>query len=256
MSATLSAPVHNTVPDLTNYRLVHKALRQAADRLAVAARQLDGADRAQVKAFAKYWRGYSGEILAHHTVEDDFFFPALAEKVAVGAAALEAIDGDHEHLDHLMEAVDSEVRHVVKGGGHHVLCRLLDELAAHMNEHLDIEDADLLPLFERHFSVEEYEALDEAAIKSLGVGRQAAFTVPFVVDAADPDGQVALLTGAPAPLRILYRLTRKSHARLAAKAIGPALNPSGEIVSQLIDLTVESAPAPAPARPISPLAVK
>lgn len=209
-------------PDLTNYRQVHHALRRAARRLAVAARQLDPTDRRRVKAFATYWKGYAGEILCHHTIEDDHFFPALVQQVATGAAALAAIDGDHDHLDLLMITIDAEVAQVAAGAGTAVLCELLDELAEHMDTHLDVEDRDLLPLFERHFTAEEYEALDARAIKALGLGRQAAFTVPFIADAATPEARAAMLGGAPLPFRVLYRLTRGRHARLSAAALGDA----------------------------------
>lgn len=210
-------------PDLTAYRQVHHALRRAARRLAVAARQLDTNDRRRVKAFATYWKGYAGEILCHHTIEDDYFFPALAQQVATGPAALAAIDGDHEHLDHLMAKIGDEVDHVVAGGGTPVLCDLLDELAEHMDTHLDVEDRDLLPLFERHFTAEEYEAIDAQAMKALGLGRQAAFTVPFIAEAATPEVFAAMLGGAPLPFKVLYRLTRGRHARLSALALGEAV---------------------------------
>ena len=219
----------STTPDLTNYRLVHRALRRAARRLAVAAPRIDVTDRRQVEAFAAYWKGYAGEILCHHTIEDDFFFPALVEQVATGAAALAAIDGDHDHLDHLMEDIGEEVEHFVRHGGTVRLCELLDELADHMDTHLDIEDADLLPLFERHFTAEEYEALDAKAIKALGLGRQAAFTVPFIAEACTPEEAAALFATAPLPFRILYRMTRGRHARMIATAFGPDLPAEADV---------------------------
>lgn len=210
-----------TTPDLTNYRTVHHCLRRAAHRLAAAGHQLDPQDHRRVHAFATYWEGYAGEILCHHTIEDDYFFPALAERVAVGAEALVAIDGDHEHLDVLMADITAQVRRVVGGGGTRTLCRLLDELADHLDTHLAVEDADLLPLFERHFTAEEYEELDTRAVKSLGIGKQAAFTIPFIAEGAPPGRWAAMLATAPLPLRILYRLTWRRHARLVDAAFGP-----------------------------------
>ncbi len=210
-----------TAPDLTTYRIVHRGLRHGAHRLAAAGARLDPTDARRVAAFAAYWRGYAGEVLHHHGVEDDVFFPALVETVAVGAEALEAIGGDHEHLDVLMDAITARIAELETGGGTEELCRLLAELADHMETHLAVEDADLLPLFERHFTAEAYEALEAQALEDVGLGKQAFFTVPFIVGSATPAERFRLLADAPLPLRVVYRLTRRRHARLVLAALGP-----------------------------------
>ena len=222
-------------PDLTMYRLVHHGLRRGAHRLAAGAAQLDIGDRRQVKAFASYWDGFAGELTAHHKVEDDFFFPALIERVAVAEHALAGIEGDHDELDRLIAKTADEVEHVVGGGGTITLCRLLEELDEHLDRHLGIEDDDILPLFERHFSAEEYAELDEAAIKSLGVGSQALFTVPFIAEMATPPQLMKMLIEAPLPMRVVYRLGRRRYARMVTRAFG-----HDEML--VIDLTESSQP--------------
>jgi len=62
----------------------------------------------------------------------------------------------------------------------------LRALADHMDAHLAFEDAEILPLFQHRFTAEAYEALEARAHKSLGVGTQAAFTVPFLSAAVGP----------------------------------------------------------------------
>ncbi len=90
-----------------------------------------------------------------------------------------------------------------------------------MDGHLQYEDDEILPLFAEHFSQEEYDVLEQQAMKQTGIGPQAAFAIPFVVDAATPEQFAAIFATAPAPLRICCRLTRGRHARLAARALGP-----------------------------------
>ena len=108
------------------------------------------------------------------------------------------------------------------GAGTEALVSLLDEVADHIDDHLDFEDADLLPLFERHFGAEEYEALDKRAMKSLGIGRQAAFTIPFILKGATPPQRLHLLAHAPLAFRVIYQLARHRHDRLEATALGVA----------------------------------
>jgi hemerythrin-like domain-containing protein len=212
-----------TTPDLSTYRAIHRALRVAAAGIADAAATIDRADEARRKAFARYWNGYAGEVLVHHTVEDDYFFPALVERVPMAAELISRTDADHHHLDELMDSITVAVASVRAGRPAPELVALTRELSEHMDDHLDFEDADVLPLFERHFDLAAYEAVDTAAVKSVGVGRQAAFTVPFVMAALAPDEARETLRSAPVPLRILYFATRGSHARLTRRAFGRSL---------------------------------
>ena len=187
----------------------------------MAAAELDPADRRRVQAFARYWKGFAGEVLAHHTIEDDVMFPALVERVPVAAELIGRTDADHERLDELMTAVAAEVEELAAGRLAPALAAELRELAALMDAHLDFEDAEVLPLFERHFTAEEYEELDDQAAKALGISKQAAFTVPFIASMLDPDVRERVFGDAPAAFRLLYRATRRSHARLADRALGP-----------------------------------
>jgi hemerythrin-like domain-containing protein len=215
-----------TTPDLATYRAVHHALREAAGRMAAASGTLRRSDWRRIDAFARYWKGYAGEVLAHHTIEDDVFFPALAERSPVAAELIARTDADHHHLDELMEAINAAVAHMVRGEGPGELPALLGQLAVHMDEHLDFEDDDVIPLFLRHFTGEEYAALEEQAMKSLGLGAQAAYTVPFLVYWTDPLEAAEMLAAAPLPFRILHRLTRRRHARLAATTLGALADPT------------------------------
>jgi hemerythrin-like domain-containing protein len=211
-----------STPDLSGYRAIHVALRSGARRMADAAVTFDPADRRRAKAFARYWKGYAGEVVIHHTIEDDVFFPALVEKVPTAAGYTQRTDADHHHLDDLMGRLDAAFTQLTGGGAAVDVAPLLRELADHMEEHLAFEDADLLPLFERHFSAEEYEEMDARALKAIGLGTQAAFTIPFVAAALPADVRDEVFAIVPTAFRVIYRLTRGRHARLARRALGAA----------------------------------
>jgi hemerythrin-like domain-containing protein len=215
--------VTTTTPDLTTYHAVHTALRRGTSALARAAAELDPADRHRASAFARYWKGFAGEVLAHHTIEDDVMFPALIERAPVAGQLISRTDADHERLDELMTAIAAEIEELTAGRIAPELAGELRELAFLMDAHLDFEDAEVLPRFEQHFSAEEYAELDDQAAKALGLSRQAAFTVPFIASMLDPDVRDRVFGNAPAAFRLLYRATRRSHARLAGRALGPVV---------------------------------
>jgi hemerythrin-like domain-containing protein len=218
-----------TTPDLTTYHVVHRALRQAARSLAETTGTLDPGDRKRAKAIARYWKGYMGEIVAHHKVEDELFFPALVERVPEAARHVTRTDAEHHHLDELLAACTAAIARVAEGGDPAAAATLVAQVADHLDEHLDFEDADVLPLFERHFTAEEYQALDAKAVEHVGIGKQAAFTVPFVVSYTTAAEFERMLTEAPRPMRILWRLTRRGHARLARRALGAAPAPAAAL---------------------------
>jgi hemerythrin-like domain-containing protein len=212
-----------TAPDLTLYRVVHRAIRDGATALAETALVIEAAEADQRKAFATYWKGYAGEVLHHHSVEDDIFFPALEARVPVAVELTVRTDIDHHHLDELMASIGSAVAAIRAGRPAPEIVALTQELDQHMADHLDFEDQDILPLLERHFSKEEYDAMDAAAVKSAGLGPQTAFSVPMLVGAMTPEERAVILPDAPLPLRILYRLSRRSHDRLRTAAFGRQL---------------------------------
>lgn len=206
--------------DLRGYRAIHLALRDAAHAMAAAAPTLDAAEPKRVAAFRSYWAGYAGEVLAHHTTEDEVVFPALLERVPELAALMERADADHHHLDELMEDVTAALAAVAHGASPERAAGLLREVADHMDEHLGMEDRDFLPRIEETFTQEEYEAQEKRALEIIGIGKQAAFTLPFIEASVDAETRAHLLGTAPLPVKVILRLFRGRHARMARLALG------------------------------------
>ena len=107
------------------------------------------------------------------------------------------------------------------GGSTRDLTRSAEELADLLDVHLAFEDAEIIPLFEQHFTGAEYQALDDAAMEILGVSKQALFTVPFVLSEASPEEFEAAWDGAPLPFKAIYLATRGRYRRLTERAVGP-----------------------------------
>jgi len=96
-----------------------------------------------------------------------------------------------------------------------------DELHDFLHRHLAVEDQDLLPLFWRHYTADEYDAVVQRAVRK---GKKAGmwFVAPFTVDCyAEGPERDAFLASVPGVLRLLHRLVRPSYDRLVATALGP-----------------------------------
>lgn len=210
-------------PDLNSYYMIHAAMRRGSRQLASAIASLAEGDIARAEDIRWYSEGLVHELHAHHTIEDDLFFPALAARVPAFADYESTLADDHVHLAEVMSALTDAVRGLADGQpwetSHPVAVEQSAELADLLDRHLATEDDDVLPLFERHFDAEEYHRLDQQAVKRTGL-RQLLFTVPWAVTTAEPDAAAHALEHGPAVLRIVWRVTRRRYVRRAARALG------------------------------------
>jgi hemerythrin-like domain-containing protein len=213
--------------DLSGYLAIHQAMRVANAQLVRGIGTAGVADPKRAAALGRWFRGYSDELRTHHHIEDDIVFPQLAERVPAYAEYSDALAGDHHHLDRVIDAL----REALAGWAQHATVSqaarearyaaldLAVELRDFLEEHLAIEDADVLPMIERHFTAEEYTELEQQAGKAITV-RQAMFTAPWYMATVDAETAARTLREAPRPLRIIYALTRRSYARLVEQAFG------------------------------------
>lgn len=214
-----------TTPDTTTYLLVHRALRTSARRLADATAAYDRQDPRRTRALVRWTEGFIAELHCHHTIEDDAMFPALVARVPGAAELIDRTDADHAAMDLIMERLETGAKILRMGGSPRKLHEAATDLADLLDVHLAFEDAHVIPLFERHFTAEEYQRLDEEAMAILGVSKQALFTVPFVLSEATPEELDRSWATAPTPFKVLYLASRGRYRRMADRALGPVSVP-------------------------------
>ena len=218
-----------SVPDVSGYRSIHGAMRVANRQLVCGIAGASPPDIKRAAALRRWFQGYSDELRTHHHIEDDVFFPALIARVPAYADYSEGLADDHLYLDRVIDALRDALRGwaaVSPASAEAEEFRwealaLAVELRDFLEEHLGIEDADVLPLFERHFDAEEYDEFEKAAGRAITL-RQAMFTAPWFMATVDAETAARTLREAPLPLRVIYALTRRGYARLAATAFGGA----------------------------------
>ena len=213
-------------PDLTMYYRIHAAMTSSGERLADAVACLRPGERRRAAALATWFAGFGGELRAHHEVEDQVFFPALAERLDGFDDDEAKLAADHVELDHLIDAMSAALGRLADPRLGWVSVqeeadRLAAELRDHLAAHLAYENDEILPLFALHFTAEEYEALDGQAIKHVSL-RQMVFTLPWLMSGLDEKAQAELRADAPMPLVLLWKASRRRYARLDALAFGSA----------------------------------
>jgi hemerythrin-like domain-containing protein len=219
--------VRANAPDTSGYRAIHEAMRVANQQLLEGLANAEVHDPNRAAAIARWFRGYSDELRTHHRIEDEIFFPRLLERVPEYAVYSDALAGDHLQLDEVIDELRDALgrwaaRTDASNATRAVLAEVTDlaiELRDLLTEHLAIEDADVLPMFEQYFDAEEYAELEKLAGRAITL-RQAQFTVPWYMATVDAETAARTLREAPMPLRLVYKLTRRGYGRLVETAFG------------------------------------
>lgn len=228
----------NNAPDTTTYYAIHRAMRVTSTQLHDALWEMVDEDRRRANALAKWFRGFCGELLSHHTIEDEIFFPALQARIPTYDEHAAELEEGHHRLDEIMAALTEALDQLAASGAWRstrlaALAQAAD-LRDLLTEHLDIEDRYIVPLFERHFTAKEYERLDMQAKKQGLSFRQALFTVPWLLATCTPEEQQEALVHAPKPLLVIWWLTRRSYARSASYALGAFVGTCDPVAPALV----------------------
>lgn len=224
-------------PDLTFYRLVHRSMRVSSRRLSAVLAEMNEAERTdRGRKLVKWYAGFEGELHEHHTVEDTIFFPSLFEKLPSLKGHLLRIDDEHEYLTELLGSMRGALARVANplqpfDDAVTKAAAVAVDLEQLLERHLDFEDNEILPLFERHYDADEYDALQDRAINGGGKPdvAQLSWTIPWLMDEATPAEKEVLLADAPFMMKVLWVASRGRFVRLEHAVFGdaPALSMAG-----------------------------
>ncbi len=190
------------VPDLLDYRVVHRAMTVDLRKLATAAAQLvDRPDPKRMAALRHYLNAVSHEIVSHHQVEDDHVWPFL-EAIAGHRTALVPLTEDHERLDPLLHRAGELA---AREQSSPELAAVLRELADLLARHVSDEERDVFPIITDYLRVEDYQRMQQQFRKNLRPSLLP-FLVPWVLGHATAEERPAMLAEAGWPLRLLNTL--------------------------------------------------
>lgn len=200
------------------FTVLHRAMRHDAGRLAAAV--ACPGDRRRAAALSRWYRGYRAELTDHHRIEDEVFFPVLAARVPSFAAHRPRIDAEHHMLEDAIDAVGAALDGLA--GDRDRAVAATRELSDLLDRHLGFEDADVVPLYVRHFGADEYAEVNERALKLVSKVNLL-FAVPWAMEAATEAERARVLGEVPLAFRLLWYASRRRHARLAERALGGAV---------------------------------
>lgn len=208
-----------STPNVSTYLWLHRALRASARRLAevtatTSSERPGPRSRRDDKALIQWCDGFIGEIRCHHRTEDLLLFPALRDRIAIYGEFAARLAEDHTSLEAMLDELSAALRARDRVRTSELAVQLRD----HLDGHLAFEEDEIVPLFVRHFTGDEFAQLDQRAIK-MTPPRQLVFTAPWMLSHLTSDERTQLLASVPKAMTILWMLTRRRYSRLAARAL-------------------------------------
>ncbi|MBL7497811.1 hemerythrin domain-containing protein [Frankia sp. CNm7] len=152
----------------------------------------------------------------HHTGEDRVLWPRLTEREPSAATMVAAARGQHEEVARLTD----EVRRVAAAwrpdtgvAARDRLAGLLEDLDVTVEEHLDDEEREVVPLAALLLTAGEWSELGRGGSARLSP-RQMLLSLGMIERAAGPEGLARLTAQLPAPARpLVTRLARRTARR-------------------------------------------
>ncbi|GAA2899754.1 hypothetical protein Acy02nite_60990 [Actinoplanes cyaneus] len=229
MAVPLNPAAPADIPDTDEMKVIHKALRREFRLLAPIVATVSPGDQAASETVVRHAKLMLAMLHEHHESEDEYIWPLLHQRLPDRDAIIDTMQQQHETLAELIDQITAGltrwagVADPQTGAG---LAKHLEELAALLDEHLDLEESNVLPLVREHLSVPEWKAPQAAAMKNLPSDFKSLMILAGVVlEDATPAERHWFLHEMPAPARAIYKMigTRMYAANVrAVRATLPA----------------------------------
>lgn len=121
----------------------HHAFRRDVACFARAVAAIAAGDGARAEAVRDEWKRFRDALHGHHMIEDTNMFPAMRAEHPELAASIDTLDTHHRAIDPVLERGDRAFAALPPGAAG--AARVIDELAALLDEHLELEERTVTP---------------------------------------------------------------------------------------------------------------
>jgi hypothetical protein len=224
----IDAAAPKNKPETAQMVVIHKALRREFGLLPRLVGDVPVTDTARAGLLARH----AGLLLlllhTHHDSEDRLLWPLLADRLPAAKQLTETMEQQHQTMDGLIGVVRPELAGWSAGDGtaRERLAGYLARLDAALVEHLDAEEAEVLPLVHEHVTVAEWEAMEKDATKHMPRNPRVGLVMAgMVLEDATPAERAWFLNELPAAARLMWRLAGRSlyasYVRRIRGSVGP-----------------------------------
>ncbi|MGW5573327.1 hemerythrin domain-containing protein [Nocardia thailandica] len=203
--------------------IVHRAFRRESRLLIELIAAVAPGDTARAGVIVEHLRDYLLGLRHHHQGEDELLWPPLLSRVDPGAEVILRMQAQHQRVDATLTKLDAAAAAWETTAGadeRDTLVAFLVDHRAVLLEHLDDEEAALLPLAAEYITESEWASLGEHLVANTPK-RTLLTLLGLVLEDADRAERATLLGVLPAPVRaIWYVIGRPRHIRRMRRVRG------------------------------------
>lgn len=200
--------------------VVHRLFRRESLLLVVLIAAVAPGDQPRARLLTDHLRDYLQALHAHHSAEDELIWPKLAGRLGGDNTIVSRMEAQHERLARTTVSLTTAAADWEIAAGEderdRLVAALVDQRAV-LIEHLDDEEANLLPLAGRHLTADEWEA-QGAHVAAHTPEPKAMVFLGMVLEDADGPERVQILRTVPEPVRARWhaggREQYERHVRL------------------------------------------
>ncbi|MGC5016295.1 hemerythrin domain-containing protein [Streptosporangium sp. DT93] len=202
--------------DTQDMEIVHRVLRRESRLLTELVAAVVPGDTARARVIAGHFRVYRTGLHNHHEGEDELLWPPLLSRVDLEADIVLRMQAQHERVAATLTRLDAAVPAWEAAAGadeRDTLVAALSEHHAVLLEHLDDEEATLLPLAAEHVTQREWASLGDHLVNN--TPKLTLLTLfGAVLEDANPAERAVVLGGLPIPVRVIWHVVgRPRYAR-------------------------------------------
>jgi|SRR5688572_14600681 len=203
-------------PNTQEMVVIHRIFRRGFSSLAELARRVPAHDTEWAGAVATHVEFLLDGLHHHHTAEDEHLWPLLLDRTQPDALLVARMEGQHaviaEHVARIRQLLPGW--RAAPAGSE--LAVELDELGVALAQHLDEEEAEILPLCRAHITAAEWQDIGDAAFAGFS-NEEKLIALGQMLDVASPEEAAGFLATLPLPVRFMWRLAgRRRYARYIA----------------------------------------
>jgi hemerythrin-like domain-containing protein len=211
--------------------VAHTSFRRELKLSVPAVRAVTPGDTRRATQIADHVDRWLGFVHHHHSIEDELLWERLTRRVPGELAPLvQLMEDQHTTLDRLIRTCPAPLstwRSTAAVGDGSRLADHLTRLVSALCEHLDAEEAFVLPLMAQHISGEEWEEFTRRGMESIPKGMLLTGFGMMLYE-GDPEVLASEIAKLPAPLRpVLPLLGRWAFRRYARRIHGTPTPPPG-----------------------------
>lgn len=192
-------------PDTHDMVVIHRIFRRGFPELSALVRDVPRGESDRANAVANHVEFLLNGLEYHHRAEDDHLWPRLLDRVDGRRHDIEHMAAAHVEIAELSDRARHllpEWRQAVQGTQ---LADVLQRLGDGLGEHLDEEEATMLPLVQAHLSSAEWQQLGEAAFDEFTNAEKLVATGQMM-EVARPEEAAMFMGKLPAPIRLMWRV--------------------------------------------------